>query len=140
MTSTPETTLRRYVAAVQDGDEATIRELFADDATWTLHAGDLPISGTWTGREQILGTFLTQAMAHYQPGSVALEITSLLAQDERVVLEWTSRARTLDDRPYENGCIGVFTVRDGRIQSVREYMDTLYASDVAFGASATERG
>jgi hypothetical protein len=28
----------------------------------------------------------------------------------------------------------VFTVRDGEIQSVREYMDTLYARDVAFGA------
>jgi hypothetical protein len=27
----------------------------------------------------------------------------------------------------------VFTVRDGRIISVREYMDTLYARDTAFG-------
>ena len=30
--------------------------------------------------------------------------------------------------PYENYCIGVFTVRDGRIVAVREYMDTAYAS------------
>jgi ketosteroid isomerase-like protein len=26
----------------------------------------------------------------------------------------------------------VFTIRGGRIQDVREYMDTLYASEVAF--------
>ena len=43
--------LRRYVAAVQAGDMKRVRELFAEDATWTLHAGQLPISGTWTGRD-----------------------------------------------------------------------------------------
>jgi uncharacterized protein (TIGR02246 family) len=133
---TPEAVLRRYVAAVQAGDEAAIGALFAEDATWTLRAGDLPISGTWTGRDEILGSFLAQAMAHYRPGTVELEITGLLAQGDRVVLEWTSRARTADDRPYENDCIGVFTVRDGRIRAVREYMDTLYASEVAFGERA----
>ena len=46
--------LTRYVAAVSDGDESRIRELFDDDATWRLDAGDLPLSGTWTGREQIM--------------------------------------------------------------------------------------
>ena len=48
-------------------------------------------------------------------------------------MQWTSRARTRGGRSYENGCIGVFTVADGQIQQVREYMDTLYARDVAFG-------
>jgi ketosteroid isomerase-like protein len=37
--------------------------------------------------------------------------------------------------PYENDCIGVFTIRDGRIQRVREYMDTRYAGEVAFGGA-----
>ena len=41
-----------------------------------------------------------------------------------MTLEWTSRARTATGVPYENFCIGVFTVRDGRIAAVREYMDT----------------
>lgn len=122
--------LRRYVTAVSDGDEKVIRELFAADATWRLDAGDLPISGTWNGRETIMGEFLAVAMSHYQPGSVDLEITAMIAHGEQVVLQWTSRARTLDGEPYENGCIAIFTVRDGKIQAVREYMDTLYASRV----------
>ena len=29
--------------------------------------------------------------------------------------------------PYENHCAGVFTVHDGKIRAVREYMDTHYA-------------
>ena len=124
--------LRRYVAAVQAGDESAIRDAFAEDATWTIHAGQLPISGIWKGRDAIIDEFLAEAMANYEPGSVSLEITGMIAERDHVVLQWTSRARTRDGRPYENGCIGVFTIRDGRIQAVREYMDTLYASQVAF--------
>jgi hypothetical protein len=130
-----ESVLRRYVAAVQAGDTAVIRDLFTEDATWTLHAGQLPISGTWTGRDTIIDEFLAVAMAHYEPGSVSLEITGMIAERDQVVLQWTSRARTREGRRYENGCIGVFTVCDGKIQYVREYMDTLYASEVAFTGS-----
>lgn len=131
--------IRRYVTAVQAGDERALRELFADDAEWTLAAGDLPIAGTWRGRDTILDEFLAIALASYQPGSIALEIVGMIAEGDRVVLQWTSRARTRDGRPYENGCIGVFTVRAGRIQCVREYMDTLYAAD-AFWSAGTAAG
>jgi hypothetical protein len=128
MTSTPDakTVLREYVAAVEAGDGETIREIFAEDATWTL-AGELPISGTWEGRAAIVDEFLPTAMSHYAPGSVRLEITGMIAEAGNVALQWTSRARTLDGHPYENHCIGVFTVRDGKIRAVREYMDTHYA-------------
>ena len=134
MTQPTDTTsvLRRYVAAVQAGDTEATREAFAEDATWTVQAGQLPISGTWRGRDAIIDEFLAEAMTHYEPGSVSLEITGIVAERDRVVLQWTTRARTRNGRPYENGCIGVFTIREGRIQEVREYMDTLYASEVAF--------
>jgi uncharacterized protein (TIGR02246 family) len=126
-----KTVAKRYVAAAEAGDENSIRELFAPDATWTL-AGELPISGVWKGRDAILHEFLATAMSHYEPGSISLEITGMVAERDQVVLQWTSRARTRDGRPYENGCIGVFTIREGSIRHVREYMDTLYAHNVAF--------
>src|SRR5690348_3156701 len=88
--------LERYVAAVAAGDGGTIRALFAPDATWTLRAGDLPISGTWRGRDAILGDFLGTALARYEPGSVDLEITGMIAEGDRVAVQWTSRARTVD--------------------------------------------
>ena len=125
--------VERYVAAVAAGDEQAISDSFTEDATWWL-GGELPISGTWNGRDAILGDFLATAMAFYEPGSVSLDVTELLAEGDRVTLEWTSRARTAAGEPYENFCIGVFTVRDGRIAAVREYMDTQYAHRVAFAA------
>jgi uncharacterized protein (TIGR02246 family) len=124
--------MERYVAALAAGDEQAVRDFFAEDATWWL-GGDLPISGTWTGRDAIMADFFGTAMARYEPGSVSLEVTGMVAEGDQVTLEWTSRARTAAGEPYENFCIGVFTVRDGRIAAVREYMDTHYAQRVAFG-------
>ena len=136
MTTAPDsrTVLERYVSAVEAGDEHAIRESFAESATWQLD-GELPISGTWHGRETIMTEFLATAMSYFEPGSVTLEITSLIAEGEHVAMEWTSRARTKRGNEYENYCIGVFTVREGKIEHVREYMDTLYASATAFTAA-----
>jgi hypothetical protein len=138
MAPTPSTETRavvqRYVIAVGERDERTIRSLFADDATWQLH-GELPFSGTWTGRDAVIDEFLAGALAFYEPGSIGLEITGLVVEGEHAVVEWTSRARTRAGEPYENACIGVFTVRGGRIHAVREYMDTAYAHRVAFAAA-----
>jgi ketosteroid isomerase-like protein len=138
--SDSKTVLRRYVAALQAGDETSVRKAFAEDATWTLEAGTLPISGTWEGRDAIIDDFLATALAYYEPGSISLEVTAMIAEGDRVALQWTSRARTRDGDPYENGCLGIFTVRDGRIQAVREYMDTLYAHDVAFSSGVPGAG
>ena len=126
--------VQRYAAAVAAGDAQTARELFAPTASWTLAAGDLPIAGTWEGRDSIIDEFLAAAQSYFTPGSINIEVTGIVAQDDRVVMQWTSRARTRTGRSYENGCIGVFTVADGQIQHVREYMDTLYAREVVFTA------
>jgi uncharacterized protein len=121
------TVIERYVAAVEKRDMDTVRDLFAQDATWWL-GGELPLSGTWRGRDAILGDFLGSIPRLYQPETISIEVTGLLADGETVALEWTSRAMTVAGEPYENRCAGVFTVRDGQIAAVREYMDTQYAA------------
>ena len=85
------------------------------------------------GPRRDVDEFLATALSYYAPGSISIEVTGIVAEGNRVVMQWTSRARTRGGRSYENGCIGVFTIEDGQIQHVREYMDTLYARDVAFG-------
>jgi ketosteroid isomerase-like protein len=73
------------------------------------------------------------AMPNYQPGTIEIDITAMLADRDQVVVQWTTRTRTRDGRPYENGCIGIFTIRDAKIQAVRENMDALYASNMFSG-------
>ena len=126
--------IREYVAALQAGDVEAVRGLFAEDATWTLHAGASPSRARSRAATGSSASSWPTALEHYEPGSIQLEITGMTAEDDRVVLQWTSRARTADGRPYENGCIGVRGPARRRIVAVREYMDTLYARDTAFAA------
>jgi uncharacterized protein (TIGR02246 family) len=116
----------RYVAALNAGDGRAVADSFAEDAVWKLD-GELPISGTWRGRDAILNGFFGTAAGLLEPGSTQVEVTRMLAEGADVVLEWTSRARTRNGNPYENHCIGVFTIAHGKIRAVREYMDTGYA-------------
>jgi SnoaL-like domain len=51
-----KTVIERYMAAVDAGDAAALRAGFAPDATWWLR-GELPISGTWNGRDAIMDDF-----------------------------------------------------------------------------------
>lgn len=123
----PRSVVERYVAAIEAGDTSAVSDSFAEDATWWL-GGELPISGTWRGRDAIIHDFLGSLPRFYEPGSIDLTITSMVAEGDKVALEWTSRARTVGGEAYENQCAGVFTVRSGRICAVREYMDTQYAA------------
>jgi uncharacterized protein (TIGR02246 family) len=49
--------VERYLTAAQAGDAEAVREVFAEDASWQLR-GDLPISGSWNGRDAIVDEFL----------------------------------------------------------------------------------
>jgi uncharacterized protein (TIGR02246 family) len=124
----------RYVAALQAGDAETVRDSFAEDATWWL-GGDLPVSGTWAGRDAILGEFLGQVRELFEPGWTSIEVRGLIAEGERVALEWTTRGRTAAGADYENEYAAVFVLRDGRIAEVREYTDTQLAARVLFAAA-----
>jgi ketosteroid isomerase-like protein len=139
-TTASKAVVQRYAAAVSAGEAQTARELFAPGATWTLAGGDLPIAGTWEGRDAIIDDFLQTAMSYYVPDSITIEVTGMVAEADRVVMQWTSRARTRSGHDYENGCIAVFRIGNGQIQEVREYMDTLYASDVAFATDGAVAG
>ena len=49
----PEDVVRRYFDALSTGDHEVIRDSWAEDGScW--YGGDLPISGTWNGRDQVI--------------------------------------------------------------------------------------
>lgn len=109
-----------------------IRRSFAPDATWE-YPGDLPLSGTYRGVDAIVGKFLGGAAELMAPGApVTIELVGVIADGDRVAAEWTSRATSRNGTPYRNRNVGIFTVRDGKIVSVREYTDTLHVAQALF--------
>jgi uncharacterized protein len=124
-----KTVVVRYIEAARSGMTAVIRDSFAPDATWE-YPGDLPLSGTYRGIDAIVGDFLGGAGAVL--AEVQLELGTVVAEGNLVAAEWTSTGTSKDGVPYRNRNLGLFTVHDGKIVSVREYTDTLHASQVLF--------
>jgi uncharacterized protein len=134
MTSTePASIVVHYIDAVRDGDIDTVRNMFAEDATWE-YPGDLPLSRTWRGRDAIVSDFLGGVGTLLRPDTpLSLELTNLISAGDQVVAEWTSGAITRSGAAYHNRNIAVFTITGGKITSVREYTDTQHVEHVLFG-------
>src|SRR5690349_8512853 len=115
MQRTPKQTVQRYLDALVDGDIDVIRDSFAEDAIWSMH-GDLPLAGPWKGRDVIVDDFLARLGGTlFEPGSQHFDFPLLIAEGNRVVLEWRVHARAHTGAEYENEYCGVFVVDDGRI-------------------------
>ncbi|MBO3747523.1 nuclear transport factor 2 family protein [Streptosporangiaceae bacterium NEAU-GS5] len=127
----PRDVVIRYVEAVRDGDADVIYSSFAEDATW-YYPGNLPISKVWQGRDAIVNEFLGGMGPILVPGTMQVELVTTIAEGDRVVAEWTSKAQTVYGGAYDNRCIGIYTVRDGQITSVVEYADTLHVAATLF--------
>ena len=113
------------------GDADLVGDSFAPDATWH-YPGNLPISRVWHGRDAIINDFLGGMGSILVPGTMQIELVSTIAEGDRVVAEWTSKARTVRGAGYHNRCVGIYTVRDGRITSVVEYADTGHVAATLF--------
>lgn len=129
---TPKAVVVRYVNAVAEGDLAVITDSFTEDATWA-YPGDVPLTRIWRGRDAIVNDFLGGSGALFAPdGTPKVTLTNVLADGDQVVAEWHSEGVTKAGAIYDNQCLGVFTVRDGRIAAVREYADTQHVAKVLF--------
>lgn len=80
------------------GDFEAARSLYAPGATWTL-AGDLPLSGTWTGPDRILGESVPAMRDRLEMDSLEFEFEGVLGEGEPVLAEWNTRGASRTGRP-----------------------------------------
>lgn len=120
-----------FINALASGNLDVLNSTLADDATWWL-PGSLPVSGTHRGKKGIFEGFLAKAAPLFQPGSLAIEVRNTIAEGDCVAVEWIARGKTAKGKAYENYYNVVFEVKNSKIQTVREYVDTLYAKEVLF--------
>ncbi|MFF4398225.1 nuclear transport factor 2 family protein [Streptomyces sp. NPDC001480] len=137
-TTDPRAVVIRYVEAVRDGAADVIHDSFAADATWH-YPGSLPMSRVWRGRDQIIDEFLGNMGTVFVPGTLEIELVGTIAEGDRVVAEWTAKGETVYGGTYDNRCLGIYTVRDGRIVSVVEYADTHHVAATLLPAHDTHR-
>ena len=120
-----------FVEALSSGNIEAAKAALADDATWWI-PGSLPVSGTHRGKKAIFEDFLGQAQAFFQPNSVAIQVRNAIGEGDMVAVEGIARGKSAKGRTYENYYHLMFELKNGKIQAIREYVDTLYAKEVLF--------
>ena len=75
------------------------------------------------GREAI-ARFIGEGFGRLFVTDVDIAFTTMLADGDQMVVEERMRATLVNGRRYDNSYCFIFTVRDGAIAQVREYMDT----------------
>ena len=95
--------------------------VLSEDATWWL-AGDLPLSGLYCGKDQILNDYIANVDKFIKTRSTW--INKIYSDGNTVIVEAQTEAVTRQDRSYHNFYAFIFEVCGDKVTSVREYLDT----------------
>lgn len=115
-----------FLQAMSVGDGPTAATCLAADA-FTLAKGFGRFAGV-REFDTIVGTI--EAFRKLLPTGLQVDIKTITAEAERVVVEFEGNATTCDGKPYHNQYCMVFTLADGKIKQVNEYFCTIHADEV----------
>ncbi|MGH7916324.1 MAG: nuclear transport factor 2 family protein [Candidatus Binataceae bacterium] len=108
------------------GKADAVMGALADSATWWV-AGNFPLSGIKTKTQ--FGELIA-GLGSQIDGALKLTPLGVTAEGDRVAVEAESMAKLRNGRTYNNKYHFLFIVRNGKIQEVKEYMDTMHANQV----------
>ena len=125
MASDNEKLLREAFDAIGRADTARLGALYADD-----YVVEFPYAKPSPVRVEGLANVLPYLDAAFQTFRFTLAITNVLEIGDTIVAEYTSDGTVVPSgRPYANTYIGVWTFRDGKVVSTREYYDPVVSAD-----------
>ncbi|HEX4001912.1 MAG TPA: nuclear transport factor 2 family protein [Candidatus Acidoferrales bacterium] len=109
-------------AAIGRGDMQGLLALFAEDIEWII-PGEWPLAGAHRGRAGVADLF----QKAFEKIELSLsEPREFVAQGDRVLVLGFSKGRVkATNRTFEDHWVFDFTVRNGKVTNIREYIDTL---------------
>ncbi len=111
--------IERYLAIVANDDYERFGELLTDDCSFTL----MPIGHTWSGRKNVMNAVMTAGRSRTHDSRSRINVTNWFTNDEFLVVEYEHGALVGGIRVKIDGYCWVFHIRDGRFDSMREYIN-----------------
>src|SRR5246500_3852987 len=111
--------IERYLAIVADDDYERFGELLTDDCRFSL----MPIGHTWHGRDNVMSAVLAAGRSRTHDSGSRVNVTNWFTNDEYLVVEYEHAALVGGIRVKIDGYCWVFHIRDGRFDSMREYIN-----------------
>jgi uncharacterized protein len=119
-----------FLDVFSTGDVPGILERLHDDATWWVSGKIEGFAGTKSKEE--MGKLLEGVVTVYKEGALRITPIEMIAEGDRVAVEAEGYAELSNGRVYSPRSAFVFEIADGKIRSVREYLDTQHAHDIFF--------
>jgi ketosteroid isomerase-like protein len=114
----------------------TALAMLAPDARWWIpgHPQEFPAAG-WADKATVERRLA--ANLKLLPHGIEIIVGDMTAEGDRVAVEAESKAKLVNGTLYHNRYHFLFVVRDGRIQTVKEYLDTLHVVNTLGNARAS---
>jgi ketosteroid isomerase-like protein len=117
-----------FLEGFWSGEPEKSLALCSDDAVWTFQKSlrspryaSVPDAVEWLNETLI---------SEFDPDSgYTVEVHSAISDGEEAAVEYTARGTTKRGEAYENNYLVRFTVKNGKIVSVRPYFDTNYVNE-----------
>jgi ketosteroid isomerase-like protein len=110
--------------------------MLAPDSRWWLpgHPQEFPAAG-WVDKATVERRLAGNLKL--LPHGLEIVVGAMTAEDDRVAVEAESKGTLVNGALYHNRYHFLFVLRDGRIQAVKEYLDTLHAMSALSSARAS---
>lgn len=130
-------TVKDFFAAIGGGDRESLLALVADDIEWIIPGENWPLAGTYRGHTGLANLLETASRSMETP----TEPREFVAQGDRVLVIGFARGKVKGtNKPFEDNWIFAITVRDGKLTSIREYVDTQALARAAVGSASENTG
>ena len=114
--------LQHIFAELAQANSRPFVDALADDFRWVV-AGSSCWSRTFDGKQAVLNELFPMLRATIAD-RVRTRATRFIADGDQVVVEARGNNTTRAGMPYNNSYCMIYTVRDGKLKELVEYMDT----------------
>lgn len=123
--------VKEFMEVFSTGDVDKILSYLNPTATWWVGGEIEGVSGTKNKEE--FGQMLSSLSTATVNGAIKLTPKAFTAQGDRVAVETESYSEMSNGKVYNNLYHFVFIIRDGRLETIKEYLDTEHTREVFFG-------
>jgi len=121
---------KKVITAISNDNWEYVNDVFAEDAVVWI-AGSMPISGTHTKEFVIVAGKRTREGF---PEGLSLTPKAMTVEGGRVAIEAESLGKHISGKTYNNHFHILMEIKDGKVCTWKEYMDTMHANEVFFGS------
>ena len=113
--------VKDFFAAIGRGDREALLALVTEDIEWIIPGEDWPLAGTRHGHDGLADLLETASKSI----ETSTEPREFVAQGDRVLVIGFAEGKVkATNKTFEDDWIFAITVREGRLTSIREYVDT----------------